>query len=58
MEREARLFFHFNEILDVNRTSELQVGDEFEFTVIQDPSSSYNSGHKENRQSAIRMKWF
>ncbi|KAF7273268.1 cold shock domain-containing Unr isoform X2 [Rhynchophorus ferrugineus] len=58
VEREARLFFHFNEILDVNRTNELQVGDEFEFTVIQDQTNSYSSNsHKENRQSAIRMKW-
>ncbi|XP_050309482.1 cold shock domain-containing protein E1 isoform X2 [Anthonomus grandis grandis] len=59
VEREARLFFHFNEILDVNRTNELQVGDEFEFTVIQDrtETNSYTNAHKENRQSAIRMKW-
>ncbi|KAL1516675.1 hypothetical protein ABEB36_000556 [Hypothenemus hampei] len=57
VDREARLFFHFNEILDVNRTNELQVGDEFEFTVIQDQAASYTTTHKENRQSAIRMKW-
>lgn len=57
VEREARLFFHFNEILDVNKTNELQVGDEFEFTVIQDQTNSYSANHKENRQSAIRMKW-
>ncbi|XP_066254560.1 RNA-binding protein Unr isoform X1 [Euwallacea similis] len=57
VDREARLFFHFNEILDVNRTSELQVGDEFEFTVVQDQTNSYTTTHKENRQSAIRMKW-
>ncbi|CAG9761646.1 unnamed protein product [Ceutorhynchus assimilis] len=55
VEREARLFFHFNEVLDVNKTNELQVGDEFEFTVIQDQTNSY--ANKENRQSAIRMKW-
>ncbi|XP_033340905.2 cold shock domain-containing Unr [Megalopta genalis] len=46
----ARLFFHFNEVLDVDR--EISVGDEVEFTVIQDPSSSFSS----NRQSAIRLK--
>ncbi|XP_030765658.1 cold shock domain-containing protein E1 isoform X2 [Sitophilus oryzae] len=58
VDREPRLFFHFNEILDVNKTNELQVGDEFEFTVIQDPTNAYSStSHKDNRQSAIRMKW-
>lgn len=49
VEREPRLFFHFNEVLDVER--EICVGDEFEFTVVQDQSSFSNS-----RQSAIRMK--
>ena len=33
VERDARLFFHFNEVLDVDR--EICVGDEVEFTVIQ-----------------------
>ncbi|KAH1003441.1 cold shock domain-containing protein E1 [Dendroctonus ponderosae] len=56
VDREARLFFHFNEILDVNHTNNLQVGDEFEFTAIQDQANSYNTGHKDNRQNAIRMK--
>lgn len=51
VEREAKLFFHFNEILDVDR--EVQVGDEFEFTVVQDQTSTFTN----NRQSAIRMKW-
>ncbi|KAJ8939113.1 hypothetical protein NQ318_005933 [Aromia moschata] len=55
VEREARLFFHFNEILDVDRTNEVQIGDEFEFTVAQDQTSS--SMFSNNRQSAIRMKW-
>lgn len=49
VEREARLFFHFNEILDVDRGVVLD--DEVEFTVIQDQSSFSN-----NRQSAIRIK--
>lgn len=50
MEREPRLFFHFNEVLDIDR--EIYVNDEFEFTVIQDQTSSFSN----NRQSAIRMK--
>lgn len=33
VERDTRLFFHFNEVLDVDR--EISVGDEVEFTVIQ-----------------------
>lgn len=33
VDRDARLFFHFNEVLDVDR--EISVGDEVEFTVIQ-----------------------
>lgn len=49
-ERDPRLFFHFNEVLDVER--EIRVGEEYEFTVIQDQSSTYSN----NRQSAIRMK--
>lgn len=50
VEREPRLFFHFNEVLDVDR--EISVNDEFEFTVVQDQTSSFSN----NRQSAIRMK--
>ncbi|XP_043248968.1 cold shock domain-containing protein E1 [Colletes gigas] len=50
VDRDVRLFFHFNEVLDVDR--EISVGDEVEFTVIQDPSSSFSN----NRQSAIRLK--
>lgn len=50
VEREARLFFHFNEVLDLDR--EICVADEFEFTVIQDQTSSFSN----NRQSAIRIK--
>ncbi|PSN48449.1 hypothetical protein C0J52_16573 [Blattella germanica] len=49
VDRDARLFFHFNEVLDVDR--EICVGDEVEFTVIQDQSSFSSS-----RQSAIRIK--
>ncbi|XP_021919018.1 cold shock domain-containing protein E1 isoform X2 [Zootermopsis nevadensis] len=48
-DRDARLFFHFNEVLDVER--EICVGDEVEFTVVQDQSSFSSS-----RQSAIRIK--
>lgn len=33
VDRDARLFFHFNEVLDVD--SEISVGDEVEFTIIQ-----------------------
>lgn len=33
VDRDARLFFHFNEVLDNDR--EITVGDEVEFTVIQ-----------------------
>ncbi|KAJ3661105.1 hypothetical protein Zmor_005521 [Zophobas morio] len=51
VEREARLFFHFNEILDVDR--EVAVNDEYEFTVVQDQTSTFSN----SRQSAIRMKW-
>jgi cold shock CspA family protein len=36
-ERDTRLFFHFNEVLDVDR--EISVGDEVEFTVVQVCSS-------------------
>jgi len=48
-ERDTRLFFHFNEVLDVDH--EISVGDEVEFTVVQDQSSFSNS-----RQSAVRIK--
>ncbi|OAD53512.1 Cold shock domain-containing protein E1 [Eufriesea mexicana] len=48
--RNVRLFFHFNEVLDVDR--EISVGDEVEFTVIQDSSASSSN----NRQCAIRLK--
>ena len=33
VDRDARIFFHFNEVLDIER--EIAVGDEVEFTVIQ-----------------------
>ncbi|XP_046470735.1 RNA-binding protein Unr [Neodiprion pinetum] len=49
VDRDAKLFFHFNEVLDVDR--EISVNDEVEFTVIQDPSSSFSN----SRQSAIRL---
>ncbi|KAJ8866383.1 hypothetical protein PR048_032226, partial [Dryococelus australis] len=48
-ERESRLFFHFNEVLDVDR--DICLNDEVEFTVIQEQTSFSNS-----RQSAIRIK--
>ena len=35
-ERDARMFFHFSEILDVRRA--VDVGDEVEFTVAEDPN--------------------
>ncbi|XP_055378743.1 cold shock domain-containing protein E1 isoform X2 [Condylostylus longicornis] len=50
VERNVRLFFHFTEVLDPSR--ELCVGDEVEFTVIQEPGSTYNS----SRLCAIRIK--
>ena len=50
VEREPRLFFHFNEVLNIDH--EVKVGDEFEFTVMQDQTSSFGN----NRQSAVRMK--
>ncbi|XP_052862597.1 cold shock domain-containing protein E1 [Anopheles cruzii] len=50
VERTVRLFFHFTEVLDTSR--EICVDDEVEFTVIQDPGSSFAN----NRQSAIRIK--
>ncbi|XP_055613543.1 cold shock domain-containing protein E1 isoform X2 [Uranotaenia lowii] len=50
VERNIRLFFHFTEVLDTSR--EICVDDEVEFTVIQDPGSSFAN----TRQSAIRIK--
>ncbi|XP_058457625.1 cold shock domain-containing protein E1 isoform X2 [Malaya genurostris] len=50
VERNTRLFFHFTEVLDTSR--EICVDDEVEFTVIQDPGSSFAN----TRQSAIRIK--
>ncbi|XP_035793384.1 cold shock domain-containing protein E1-like [Anopheles albimanus] len=50
VERNVRLFFHFTEVLDTSR--EICIDDEVEFTVIQDPGSSFAN----NRQSAIRIK--
>ncbi|XP_059620079.1 LOW QUALITY PROTEIN: cold shock domain-containing protein E1-like [Phlebotomus argentipes] len=50
VERNTRLFFHFTEVLDTLR--EICVGDEVEFTMIQDPNSSFAN----TRQSAIRIK--
>ncbi|XP_026474088.1 cold shock domain-containing protein E1-like [Ctenocephalides felis] len=49
-EREPRLFFHFTEVLDVTR--EISMGDEVEFTAVQDPNSSFANF----RHSAIRIK--
>lgn len=46
----TRLFFHFNEVLDVDR--EIRLKDEVEFTVIQDSSSSFSNA----RRCAIRLK--
>lgn len=46
-ERDARMFYHFSEILDTNVKTELQ--DEVEFTVMQDPTSP-------SRQVASRIK--
>lgn len=50
VERNTRIFFHFTEVLDTVR--EIYVGDEVEFTVIQDPTSSFSN----TRFSAIRIK--
>ena len=46
-ERDARMFFHFSEVLDVKRT--IANGDEVEFTVASDPNQP-------KRQLAIRIK--
>ncbi|XP_064602212.1 cold shock domain-containing protein E1-like [Liolophura sinensis] len=45
-DRDARMFFHFSELMDSSREITLQ--DELEFTVVQDPT---------NRQIAIRIKY-
>ncbi|XP_031630899.1 cold shock domain-containing protein E1 isoform X2 [Contarinia nasturtii] len=50
VDRNVRLFFHFTEVLDTTR--EIRVGDEVEFTTIQEPGSSFAN----NRLSAIRIK--
>lgn len=50
VERSVRLFFHFTEVLDTSR--EITVGDEIEFTCVQDPTSSFSNP----RLSAIRIK--
>lgn len=47
-DREARMFFHFSELLDQAR--EVQFHDEVAFTVIQDPGTP-------GRQNAIRIKY-
>lgn len=46
-DREARMFFHFSELLNADQDIHLQ--DELEFTVVQDPSNV-------TRQVAIRIK--
>lgn len=38
VDRDSRMFFHFNELLDVDR--ELRLGDEVEFTVAQASSNT------------------
>lgn len=50
VERSARLFFHFTEVLDTSR--EICLADEIEFTCVQDPTSSFSNP----RLSAIRIK--
>ncbi|ALC43437.1 Unr [Drosophila busckii] len=50
VERQARLFFHFTEVLDTSR--EIEVNDEVEFTVIQEPGLAYNN----SRLQAIRIQ--
>jgi len=45
-DRDARMFFHFSEILD--ETSEIHLNDEVVFSVVQDPTS-------DDRQIAIRI---
>ncbi|KAL5292829.1 CSDE1 family protein [Megaselia abdita] len=50
VERSVRIFFHFTEVLDTNH--EITIGDEVEFTVVQEPGQTYNNA----RLSAIRIK--
>ncbi|KAK3918613.1 Cold shock domain-containing protein E1 [Frankliniella fusca] len=50
VEREPKLFFHFSEVLNVDK--DVSVGDEVEFTMIQDQASSFSH----MRQRAIRIK--
>ncbi|XP_034946970.1 cold shock domain-containing protein E1 isoform X2 [Chelonus insularis] len=50
VDRDARLFFHFSEVLDIDK--EITVGDEVEFTVVQDPPTFFSN----TRQSAIRLR--
>ncbi|VDI73536.1 Hypothetical predicted protein [Mytilus galloprovincialis] len=49
-EREARMFFHFSELLDPKK--EVKTNEEVEFTVTQDPSASNG-----NKLMAIRIKY-
>lgn len=48
-DRDARMFFHYNELLDPEH--EITINDEVEFTVAQDTTNQ-----SPNRQSAIRIK--
>lgn len=47
-DRDARMFFHFSEMIDPSK--EVKTGEEVEFTVIQDPTCA-------SRQIAIRIKY-
>jgi len=47
-EREARMFYHFSELIDADK--EIKIGEEVEFTVIQDPTTA-------TRQIAIRIRF-
>ncbi|XP_055841731.1 cold shock domain-containing protein E1 [Episyrphus balteatus] len=51
VERNVRLFFHFTEVLDTSR--EIALGDEVEFTCVQEPGITYNN----SRLNAIRIKY-
>ena len=46
VEREARMFFHFSELMTLER--EVAINDELQFTVVQDPTSP-------SRQIAVRI---
>lgn len=48
-EREARMFFHFSEIID-STNKEVKAQEEVEFTVVQDPTSS-------DRRISIRIRY-